>query len=211
MLLLLTGSSASGKTAIAERVRMPRLVVHDFDEDGVPETPDAAWRQATLAHWVDVALAHQADGDDTLLSGATPLGELLAVPAATELDGIAAALVDVADDEREARLDDRPDDLGDIRDDLVGWARWHRAHAADPTHEQHVITSDGLPSMRFDRWTGWAAGDPRWRVRVIDTTDRQPDEVARDAEAWIREQRRLLADGHLPLARGWEASRTHES
>jgi hypothetical protein len=49
MLLMLTGSSCSGKTTIARRCAgIDGLVVHDFDELGVPRTADMQWRRRTL-------------------------------------------------------------------------------------------------------------------------------------------------------------------
>src|SRR2546426_204768 len=107
MLFKLTGSSCSGKTtlayATAGRVRL--IAVHDFDELGVPEGADLRWRHRMTEMWVRRALDCQALGIDLLLTGQSPLGEVLAVPSAPLLDGIAVCLVDVADEVRGVRLD----------------------------------------------------------------------------------------------------------
>ena len=75
-----------------------------------------------------------ADCGDVVLTGQSPLGEVLACPSATELDGIAACLVDVDDEVRRRRLEER--DPGkwnlDAQRSFIGWARWHRGHARDP-------------------------------------------------------------------------------
>jgi hypothetical protein len=42
----------------------------------------------------------------------------------------------------------------------------------------------------------WRPGDPRWRVRVIDTSDSSPEEVADELLEWVAEERN--AKMHLP-------------
>ncbi|WP_020659246.1 hypothetical protein [Amycolatopsis benzoatilytica] len=90
MLLKLTGSSCSGKSTLAFAVadRLQRVAVHDFDEVGVPERPDHHWRHRTTELWVRRALEYQDCGIDLLLTGQSPLGEVLAAPSAPLLDGI---------------------------------------------------------------------------------------------------------------------------
>ena len=109
MLFKLTGSSCSGKTTLAYAAvgRLRQIVVHDFDELGVPEGADLHWRHRMTEMWVRRALEYQDRGIDVLLTGQSPLGELLAVPSAPLLNGIAVCLVDVADDVRRARLAER--------------------------------------------------------------------------------------------------------
>jgi hypothetical protein len=84
MLLKLTGSSCSGKSTLAFSVgdRLRQIAVHDFDEVGVPERPDRRWRHRTTELWVRRALEYQDRGVDLLLTGQSPLGEVLAAPSA---------------------------------------------------------------------------------------------------------------------------------
>jgi hypothetical protein len=99
MLLKLTGSSGAGKTtlAFAAAERLDGIVVHEFDEVGVPDPPiPPHWRNRMTELWVRRALEYQADGTDLLLSGNSPLGEVLAAPSAPLRDGIAVCLIDVA-------------------------------------------------------------------------------------------------------------------
>jgi shikimate kinase len=53
MLLKLTGSSCSGKSTLAVAVadRLQRVVVHDFDEIGVPQGADRHWRHRMTELW----------------------------------------------------------------------------------------------------------------------------------------------------------------
>lgn len=177
MLVLLSGSACSGKTTAlgalrsAEQLR-GRVAVHDADEVGVPSGAGTAWRQEALEGWVRRALDLQRGGLHLVLASQSPWGELLACPSAPALDGAAALLLDVDDDERLSRLVERDGERWDhqARGAFLGWARWHREHAADPSARQHVLVDGGWAAMRWDRWTSWRRGDPRWSVPVVDTT-----------------------------------------
>ncbi len=187
MLFLLFGSSGAGKTFVLPllRRRLPRVAVHDFDEGGVPSGADTAWRHQRNERWVERALDYQALGVGVVLAGQTPFGELLATPSADRLDGVAACLLDCDDAVRTARLKARGDAWfartgGDL-EAYLNWAEWMRRHAADPGFRQDVIRGDDDTTvMRWERWSDWSAGDPRWRVRVVDTSQRPVEAVADD-------------------------------
>ncbi|WP_328474669.1 hypothetical protein OHA21_15825 [Actinoplanes sp. NBC_00393] len=164
MLLTIAGSSCSGKTTAAHAAtKIEGLVVHDFDEIGVPAGADTTWRQRSMEEWIQRVLRYQADGLDVLLTGQSPLGEVLASPSAVKLNGIAACLLDVDDQVRQRRLDDR--DPGkwdaDAKRAFIGWGRWHREHAVDPQHRPEVISAAGWEPMRWCRWNSWPATDRR--------------------------------------------------
>jgi hypothetical protein len=200
--LTIAGSSCSGKTtAIRACAQIEGLVVHDFDEIGVPADADVIWRQRSLEEWIQRALRYQADGLDVLLTGQSPLGEVLACPSAIELEGIAACLLDVDDRLRRQRLDRRDPGKWDVdaKRSFVGWARWHRGHAADPGYRPEVITAAGYERMRWDRWRDWTIGDPRWDVRVIDTTGRSVEQSAADIRRWVNGARSDFAADRLGI------------
>jgi hypothetical protein len=207
MLFKLTGSSCSGKTTLAYATasRLRQIVVHDFDELGVPDGADLHWRQRSTEMWVRRALEYQERGVDLLLTGQSPLGEVLAVPSAPLLDGIAVCLVDVADEVRRARLAERDPGRWDAPavDAFLGWAAWHRQHALDPSHRPDVIVENGWPEMAWHRWTGWHAGDPRWRTELLDTTDQPLAKSVAQVERWITEQRDQDKAGDLALSHDW--------
>lgn len=205
MLLTIAGSSCSGKTTVARACEgMERLVVHDFDEIGVPAGADTVWRQRSLEEWIQRVLGYEAEGLDVLLTGQSPLGEVLASPSAIELGGIAACLVDVDDRERWERLERR--DPGrwntETKRSFIGWARWHRAHAADPRYLPEAITTAGWERMQWSRWSSWSSTDPRWAVHVVDTTRRTVDQSAADIRQWITGVRASFAVGQLALGPG---------
>lgn len=205
MLFLIFGSSGAGKSAAVDalRGRRPDLAVHDFDELGVPLNADRTWRQSSNEIWLRRGLDYEARGVDLLLAGQTPLGEMLAALSAPLLAGISACLLDCDDETRVARLrsggSERPPG------EYLSWARWMRGHAADPQFEPEVIRVDRRPDLHWDRWSGWRTGDPRWRVRIIDTTMLEIGAVAECLSDWIAEEQTLFRSGRHPLA-GWAAA-----
>ncbi len=184
------------------------MTVHDFDEIGVPDDADTRWRQASTERWIVRAFELQASGVDLLLTGQSPLGEVLASPSAPLLNGIAVCLVDVDDVDRRQRLEQR--DPGrwseQAKTAFVEWGRWQRGHAADPQYRQRILTEDGWARMAWDRWRSWQRGDPRWRCHILDTTGRSIADGVVELREWITRQRRLRAAGDLPLTPGWDGS-----
>jgi hypothetical protein len=134
----------------------------------------------------------QNSGIDLLLSGNSPLGEVLAAPSAPS-----------AADRLAARDGGRWDESA--LDAFCGWASWHRGHAHDPRHRPDVIVDGSWPEMAWHRWTGWTADDARWRTAVIDTSGKALMTSAGEVERWVIEQRAAHRSGRLPLARGWAA------
>ena len=209
MLLVLTGSSAAGKSAVlpALAARVKSLEAHDFDELGVPRGASLQWRQAATEEWTKRVVASQADGRDTLIAGQTPIGEWLAVPSATELDGLAICLLDVSDRIRAERLGRRS--AGMIALDriqlghLLAWASWHRSHAADPQYRPEVIRQGAWERMRWQRWQHWERGDRRWDVLTLDTSIAPIDETVESLAHWIAERRSSHREGTLALSGRW--------
>jgi hypothetical protein len=201
MLLYLTGSSCSGKTtlAFAAARRFPDLAVHDVDEAGTSHN-------APSEHWIQRALEYQLRGIDMLLAGQAPLGEILAAPSAPLTEGIAVCLVDVADDVRRERLEQRQPEMWDAQavEAFLNWAAWHRGHAADPRYQPELLLGGSRSGSAWHRWTAWSAEDPRWATSVLDTTHEPVERCVERVETWITEQRDALRAGHLALRRGWD-------
>lgn len=185
------------------------IAVHDFDEIGVPDDADLEWRQRSLELWIRRAVDYQMVGIDLLLTGQSPLGEVLAAPSADRLDGIAVYLVDVADETRRQRRAQRDPAGGppDAVEAFTNWTAWHRQHAADPRHRPDVLTAGSWPRMAWHRWTAWSASDPQWCTRTLDTTDHPIAASIAALAAWVVEQRDLNRVGTLPLAPGWAIQR----
>jgi hypothetical protein len=74
-----------------------------------------------------------------------------------------------------------------------------RRHASNPAWRQDVIRPVGAAGMRWERWAGWHEGDPRWRVRVIDTSKISLERMIDELTSWIDDERHLLRSGAHPL------------
>ena len=205
MFFLISGGAASGKTTAARLLPnyLKQVVCHDADE--LPAA-DGHTRCANLEIWVKRALEAQQQGVDFLLTAHSPLGELLACPSAPKLAGIAACLLDCADQTRVDRIRARGiDRRWPPGQATLNWASWHRMHARDPQWEPHVIEQNGLPTFRYDRWHGWASSDPRWQVLILDTTQWSEQQTIQALVEWIqREETRssLLS----PATRWWDVA-----
>jgi hypothetical protein len=191
MLLLLTGSSAAGKTTLAQALPVIEgLAVHDFDEVGVPANADKAWRQRTMEQWFRRALELQDQGSDLLLACQSPMGEALATPSADRLGGLAVCHVDCKNDDRLVRLMARPGIYPqEMLDALTGWADYMRMHHADPQYRQDVLMDECWPEMRWDRWTTWQTADHRWIAETINTSDLNLDQSLGALRGWIEVNR----------------------
>lgn len=203
MFYLVSGAAASGKTTTARQIApwVDQLVAHDHDEK---KTPDVDTRCAQLEEWIQLALTHQANGKDFLLTSHAPLGELLACPSAPKLAGISACLIDCDDPVRIQRMRDRGFDPNwPPSQHVLNWASWHRMHAWDPRWEQDVIVGNGPDIHDYGRWTAWDQADSRWQVNLIDTTQLTVDQVMTALSIWIDETKssKLTAESKWWLAK----------
>lgn len=145
------------------------------------------YRRIPVERALTRACEYERDGIDMVLTEGV-VGELLAAPRATEVEGIATCLVDCTDDERLRRLrlrdDGRVSDPHQLWDFLV-WALWLRRHAADPQLFAGPIRGPDDGGWAWDRWESWQQGDPRWSSFVLDTTCEPIDDSADRLAAWI--------------------------
>ncbi|TQM20129.1 hypothetical protein FB391_3263 [Microbacterium kyungheense] len=189
MLLMVTGASGAGKSAVLAELS-GRDFGHavecaEFDSIGVPEGADTAWRHSAVERWVARAVDLQSSGAHLLLCGQVPLGELLAAPSAERLDGLEVCLLHCSPEVRRDRLRRR----GEPEDALIHHVRfgeWFLRHTLDPSHSPEVIRVPSPTPMRWDRWEGWTADDPRWAAHVIDTDPLTATEAAEQVAAWAR-------------------------
>jgi hypothetical protein len=210
VLFLVSGSSGAGKSTLATAVarRVERLAVHElgeFAEQPWAGEPGWSYRRQPVERALARAGEYERDGIDMLLTEGV-LGELLAAPSATEVEGIASCLLDCDDAERVRRL--RARDNGHVGDahqlwNFLVWALWLRRHADDPQLFAGPIRGDGDTTWAWERWEGWQTGDPRWTTFVLDTTGQSVPRSAEQLAAWVSEQRRLRDEGRLPLAGRW--------
>lgn len=189
MLFLISGAAASGKKSVVRSLsnKLENCECHDFNETPVP---DGTSRRKVMEEWVRRALLAQEKGDDFLLSAQSPFGELLACPSAIKLAGIKCCLLDSNDYVRVERYLARPQFVEwPLGMDTLCWAVFHRMHAVDPQWEQRVIVDENLPEFGWSRWTAWNKDDPRWDVKIIDTSEKEVSYTVELVENWIKSEK----------------------
>lgn len=171
MLFVLTGSAGSGKsTALRELSgRRDDLAVFDFDDLRPPADATQSWWQRQIDDRVTWAVAEQAHGKDTVLAGWLTVGEVLAVPSAARLEGVAACLLDCSDDVRLARIERRAAS-GTWRqhtpEEVAGFLRAAarmRESGADMFRLDTTTLDAGTVVTRLDEWIAWHSTPPASR------------------------------------------------
>jgi dephospho-CoA kinase len=117
MILFLTGSSGSGKTAIVEELRAgdPRGVYLHFDSAGVPSREamirdfgsGERWQAETTRRWIARIVAEHAAGTRVVIEGQSRPSFVRAALDEHAVARSSIILVHCDDDEREARLERR--------------------------------------------------------------------------------------------------------
>lgn len=190
MFLLVTGASGAGKSTVRQLVAGRLAAEVECVELGqvvsVPPMPTLAWRQQATEAAVQRALTLQTVGRHLLLAGdPVAAGEVIAAPSAGKLEAIAVCLLDVSPEVQAARLARRGDDPRLLADHQA-FASWMRAHAQDPHHMTHVLSTTGWNAMRWERLRLLRPGDGGWDMHVLDTSAHAEDEIADEVLAWCR-------------------------
>jgi hypothetical protein len=188
MFFLVTGASGVGKSTVRKLIEPKFADVLEVAELGMlGSTPkwEIEWRHRMVERAVLRALDAERDGKHFLLCGdPVPPGEVWAAPSAEGLDGLHVCLLDASERAQTARLQQRGDDPKFIGHH-VAFAEWMRNHVIDHRHRPEVITQNGWPQMRWDRWVGTAAIEPPWSHYIIETSQLSPDEVANLVAQWL--------------------------
>jgi hypothetical protein len=202
MLLLVTGASGVGKSTA--RVGATTLLDDSFEAvelwhlGPIPPVPTIAWRQEMAEVAVRRAIELEPQGRHVLLAGdPVAAGEVLAAPSADQVD-VAVLLLDADAESQTARLraTQQPEEW---LPNNLGFAEWMRHHAVNPSHVPEALTTDAWERMRWERWVERPADD-KWAMTVLDTSAREPGEVAELVADWCRKAVR----GEVPVFRaGW--------
>jgi hypothetical protein len=94
-------------------------------------------------------------------------------------------LLDVNAEVQAARLNQRGDDPR-LLVDHQAFASWMRAHARDPNHMRHVLTTNGWDAMRWERLSRLDPRGGKWNMHVLDTSACARSEVADEILTWCR-------------------------
>jgi hypothetical protein len=173
VLFVLTGSAGAGKTTALRELSARRndLAVFDFDDLRPPPSATQSWWQLQIDDRVTWAVVEQARGKDTVLAGWLAVGEVLAAPSAAQLDGVAACLLDCADDVRVARIERRAAS-GTWRqhtpEEVVGFLRAAarmRESGAGMFRLDTSVLDPGAVVDRLEKWMTQAGPDRRGNPR----------------------------------------------
>lgn len=191
MYFLVTGASGVGKSTVRRLLEPEFTGVIEIAELGMlGSTPrwEIEWRHQMVEKTVQRALEAQREGRHYLLCGdPVPPGEVLAAPSADRLDRLYVCLLDAVESVQTSRLLQRGDEPRLIAYH-VAFADWMRRHVVDHRHRPDVITQNGWPPMRWDRWVGTSAAQPPWSPHIIDTSELGPSEVAQSIAQWLRQR-----------------------
>jgi hypothetical protein len=191
MLLLITGASGMGKTTVRNVVAAQfadQLEAAELAEVAGPPEWSLRWRHQAVEKAVQRAVQAQRHGKHFLLCGdPVPPAELFAAPSVNQLESIAVCLLDASEDSQRMRLIKRGDDPALIPHHIA-FAAWMREHVTNPRHRLDVIRQGGWERMQWERSLAAMEQQELWMSHRIDTTERNPKEVAKLVTIWIRQQ-----------------------
>lgn len=190
MFFLVTGASGVGKSTIRRLIEPEFAGVLEAAELAMlGDTPEwsIAWRHRMVERMVQHALYVQRGGKHFLFCGdPVPPGEVLAAPSADQLSHLAVCLLDASEKAQTARLLARGEDASFIPHH-VAFADWMRHHVVDHRYRPEVITQNGWPEMRWERWVASTGAHPPWTGQIIDTSAQSPTEVTHLVAQWLHE------------------------
>lgn len=138
-IFFITGTSGSGKSTIMEHLKeqLPasHFVLHDFDEVGVPDNADQAWRIATTQYWIEKAQQYAAQNKATVICGVTVPSEVMEIVQGTALQPF-FALLKIDDATITQRLQERGWSEQLIQDN-INWA--HALESQVRATKQHLM------------------------------------------------------------------------
>lgn len=162
-LVILTGASGSGKTAIAEAIeeRCPSVTVIRFDTIGVPSAevmatfgsghqPGGAWQRAMTLEWMERIAPMLEPGKTVLFEGQMRIAFIREALAASRIEDARVLCVECDESTRRQRLtrDRLQPELAD--ENMMGWSRYLHREALEAGCEILDTTSLSLSdSVRY--------------------------------------------------------------
>ncbi|MFS8050864.1 hypothetical protein [Rhizobium sp. BR 314] len=140
-LVILTGASGSGKTAIAEAIARQNamgVAVHHFDSIDVPST-DAmirnhgsgeAWQRGATIEWLARIAPQVKSGCAVLFEGQMRISFIVEAAAAADIGSYTLLLIDCDDEARADRLIVERGQPELANKDMMNWASYLRSEAA---------------------------------------------------------------------------------
>ncbi len=172
-LFIITGVNGIGKSAVIPEL-MSKLdslqyVIYDFDERGVPDNADRDWRESETIHWLEVAKQNTINNLSTLVCGFMKVSD------------IEQAIQKVPDIQVEVCL-------LDANPETISKRIMSRYQTQESLRELERTTGKNLEKFLGDNV--WVSAKFRESVlnkdfAIIDTSDKNPVEVASAIVDWI--------------------------
>lgn len=156
-LVIMTGASGSGKTAIAEAIEVgtPSITVFCFDSVGVPSAevratfgdshqPGGAWQRAMTFRWIERIAPIIAAGGQVLFEGQMRIAFIRDALNASGIEKARILCVDCDDATRRERLTHYRLQPELASESMMGWASFLRQEALDAGCEILDTTDLGL-------------------------------------------------------------------
>lgn len=158
-LVVLTGASGSGKTAIAELIGAanPEITVFQFDTIGVPSAevmatfgtdyqPGGAWQRAMTFKWIERIALVLRSGASVLFEGQMRIAFVQEALAVQQITHARVICVECSDESRTARLmhDRQQPDMADAG--MMGWSRYLHLEAISAGYE--ILDTTTLPLVQ---------------------------------------------------------------
>lgn len=189
MFFLVTGASGVGKTSVRKLIETEiagQVKACELASLGITPEWSLQWRHQAVEHVVQLALKHQKSGKHFMLCGdPVPPGELYAAPSAGELTDIQVCLLHASPERQTERLSQRGGPA-DLIPRHVAFAEWMRHHVVNHRHRPEVIINQGWEQMRWHVWNSDEIKVAPWKSHIIDTSNLEPIEVARQVLSWIK-------------------------
>jgi hypothetical protein len=141
-LVIMTGASGSGKTAIAQTIRLakPSITVFGFDSIGVPSAeimasyggghqPGGAWQRAMTMEWIKRIAPSVNEGRAVLFEGQMRIAFICEALDAVAIAGARIVLLDCDDASRRMRLIHPRQQPELANESMMGWAAFLRQEA----------------------------------------------------------------------------------
>lgn len=170
---IVTGVNGIGKSTVipelTKALDVEKFHVHDFDERGVPDNADKAWRLSETIYWLELAKQNGAEGVKTIVCGFM------------KAEDIQVALEQVSDIQAEVCLLDGSPEV--IAERLM-------SRYQTPESLVELERTTGKTPEKFVGDNVWVSTKFREAAKVndfiiIDTSSQTPSEVAYAIAAWL--------------------------
>ena len=147
-LVIMTGASGSGKTAIAKAIEetYPSITVLRFDTIGVPSAevmatfgsghqPGGAWQRTMTFQWLERIAPMLAEGKTVLFEGQMRIAFIREALAAAKIEKAHVLCVECADSTRARRLTEDRFQPELANEDMMTWSRYLHEEAMQADYE----------------------------------------------------------------------------